>query len=121
MERVRFGGSSLSISIPPRHLAQDLSKLQQMTSKHLIDVARGRGLTYGKEGNELRKSELAEHIFDSQSFAASLRAKHPSSSERGASARGGWWGFLGDYTALDPKDLETEAMFCGVRLVRYNP
>ena len=92
-----------------------------MTSKNLIDVARGCGLAYSKAGTELRKSELEEHIFDSQSFAVSLRAKHPNSCERGASARGGWWGFLGDYKVLDPGDLETEAIFCGVQLAYHNP
>ena len=92
-----------------------------MSSKHLIDIARGRGLTYSKVGTDFRKSVLVEHIFDSQSFAVSLRAKHPTSCERGASARGGWWGFPGDYKVLDAGDLETEARFCGVRLAYYNP
>jgi len=62
---------------------------------------------------------LEEHILKAQSFAASLRAKHPSSFERGASARGGWWGFLGEYEDLDPGDLEKEAVFAGLRLVHF--
>ena len=91
-----------------------------MSLKNLFDVARGCGLTHSKVGTELRKSELEEHIFDSQSFAASLRAKHPNTCERGASARGGWWGYLGNYEVLDPGDLEKEAIFCGVRLAYHN-
>ena len=90
-----------------------------MSIKGLIDVARGRGLTYNKLGYELRKSELEEHILEAQSFAAFLEAKHPSSFERGASAMAGWWGFPGDYGVLDDGDLETEAVFAGLTLNQY--
>lgn len=96
---------------------QDREKLQEMSKQCLIDVARERGLSYSQQGQELHKPSLEEHIFKAQTFAATLRAKHPSSSELGAStrARGDWWGFPGDYAVLDPGDLETEASFCGVR------
>jgi len=101
-----------------RH-SQDRSKLQQMSFKGLIDVARGRGLTYSKQGHQFDKSELEEHILEAQTFAASLRAKHPVSLERGASAGGGWWGFPGDYTVLNNWDLETEAVFAGLAHKQY--
>ena len=90
-----------------------------MTSKGVIDVARGRGLAYSKLGHEPHKAELEEHILSAQTFASSLRAKHPASFERGASARGGWWGFPGDYAVLDDGDLETEAVFAGLTLKHY--
>ena len=86
-----------------------------MTAQSLIDLARNSGLTYHHKSNEMRKSDLEEHILKAKTFAASLRAKHPSSFGRGASAKEGWWGFPGDYEDLDPEDLETEATFCGVR------
>ena len=90
-----------------------------MSSKGVIDVARGRGLTYSKLGRELHKDELVEHILNAQTFASSLRAKHPASFERGASARGGWWGFPGDYAVLDDEDLGTEAVFAGLTLKHF--
>jgi len=90
-----------------------------MSSKGLIEVARGRGLTYSKLGHELHKSDLEEHILKAQTFASFLRAKHPISVERGASARGGWWGFQGEYAVLDDGDLETEAVFAGLTLNQY--
>ena len=91
-----------------------------MTKQCLIDLARGRGLTYNSMGAELNKSELEAHILEAQTFAASLRREHPGGFERGASARGGWWGFLGDYEDLDIEDLETEGAFAGVPLTYYN-
>ena len=91
-----------------------------MTKEGLHDHARGSGLTLSKFGNALSKSGLEEHILKAQTFAASLRAKHPSSCERGASARGGWWGFPGDYEVLDPVDLATEATYAGLPLSHYN-
>ena len=84
-----------------------------LTHKALVDVARCSGLT--KCSNDRPKSEIEERILTAQNFAASLRAKHPDSCERGASSRGGWWGFPGDYEVLEPGDMETEATFCGVR------
>ena len=90
-----------------------------MTRVALRDLARGCGLTYCKLGHELHKSDLEEHILKAQTFVSFLRAKHPSSFELGASARGGWWGFPGDYEVLDPGDLDTEASFAGLTLVHF--
>ena len=89
--------------------------LQQMSNRRLIDVARYSGLTC----SELNESVLEELILKAQTFAASLRAKHPSSFERGASARGGWWGFPGDYAVFDSGDLDTEAVFAGLTHKQY--
>ena len=91
-----------------------------MTKEGLRDHARGSGLIYNKFGKELCKSELEEHILEAQTFAAALRAQHPSSCERGASARGDWWGFPGDYEVLDSVDLTTEATYAGLPLSHYN-
>ena len=71
-------------------------------------------------GFKLNKSGLEAHILEAQAFAASLPAKYPSSFERGASARGDWWGFPGDYEVLDPGELETEAVFAGVVVSYFN-
>ena len=91
-----------------------------MSRDALRALARDRGLTKNKFGCDLRKSELEEHVLEAQTFAASLRAKHPDSFERGASARGGWWGFPGDYEVLDVGDLEAEATFSNVHTTYYN-
>ena len=88
--------------------------LQQMTRDALVDIARNRGIPYSDNNGKLPKSVLEERISKAQTFAASLRAKYPSSFESGTSARGGWWGFLGDYEVLDSGDLEAAATFCGV-------
>ena len=93
-----------------------------MTRNALHDLARDSGLSHSKsqKGGLLSTSDLEAHILEAQSFAASLLAKHPSSFERGTSARGGWWGFPGDYEDLDPGDLETEALFSAVRTTFYS-
>lgn len=105
---------------PPLHPAQEMRELEQMNKQGLIDLARGRGLTYNGKSGELHKSDLEAHICKAQSFAASLRDKHPSSCEGGVSARGDWWGFAGDYQVLDHGDLETEAAFAGLAITFYN-
>jgi len=94
--------------------------MQHMTRKALYDLARDCGLSHSNEKGGLNTSDLEAHISEAQSFAASLLAKHPNSFERGASARGGWWGFTGDYEDLDPGDLETEAFFSTVRTTFYS-
>ena len=65
------------------------------------------------------KHDLIDRILDARTFAISLRAKHPSSFERGASGQGVWWGFPGDYGILEPADLEMEANFSAVALTDY--
>ena len=105
--------------VPPLPL-QDRRELEHMTKQSLIDFARNSGLTYHHKSNEMRKSDLEEHILKAQTFAACLRAKHPSSFERSASTKGDWRGFPGDYEILDQRDLETEGAFAGVLLTYYN-
>jgi len=95
--------------------------MQHMTRNALHDLARDSGLSHSREkGGLLNTSDLEAHFSEAQSFATSLLAKHPSSFERGASARGGWWGFPGDYEDLNPGDLETEALFSAVRTTFYS-
>ncbi|KAJ1485955.1 hypothetical protein T484DRAFT_1891618, partial [Baffinella frigidus] len=119
----KAGGVALTLGgkiASPASGVWDRSKLQQKSWNDLRDVARGRGLTYSKMGTDLPRSDIGERILEAQTFAASLRAKHPSSCERGASERGGWWGFPGDYEVLESGDLEAEATFCGVPLTYCN-
>ncbi|KAJ1468144.1 hypothetical protein T484DRAFT_2288171 [Baffinella frigidus] len=94
----------------------DRSTLEQLSGEALKDLARDSGMTVvGK------KVDLVERILDARSFAISLRAKHPSSFERGASEQGSWWGFPGHYGVLQSADLEKEADFSGVHLNFHNP
>ena len=87
----------------------------------LVEIARKIGLSYNSKGEKMRRADLEDHFLKAQTFAASVRSKYPSTFERGASARGDWWGFLGDYEVLECRDLEAEATFCGVPLTYRTP
>jgi len=95
--------------------------MADMTKECLRDLAKHHGLKYNQQSHEMTKPELEKHMLKAHTFAASLRAKHPSSFERGDSTRGDWWGFPGDFQILDPGDLETEASLSGVNLTHWNP
>ena len=92
-----------------------------MTRPALHGLARDSGLLHSShEGGLLKTQDLVAHILEAKSFASSLQDKHPSSFERGASSRGDWWGFPGDYAVLETEDLEREAYFSCVRTTFYN-
>ena len=102
-------------SLRPPPPVQDRSTLENLTAEAAKDLCRNVGLS--STGN---KPEVVERIVDARVFAVSLRAKHPSSFERGASGQGGWWGFPGDYGVLQPADLEKEAIFSAVMIKVFN-
>ena len=104
---------------PSLHPSQDIRELQQMTRDALVDIARNGGIPSNGINGNLPKSVLEERISKAQTFAASLPAKYPSSFESGASARGDWWGFPGDYEVLDSGDLVTAATFGGVKTMHH--
>lgn len=79
----------------------------------LIALSRDSGVTCSN--GSFQKHDLVQHILSAQSFASSLRAKHPGSFERS----GDWWGFPGDYQVLDLEDLQREAIFSGVKLTYF--
>ncbi|KAJ1476356.1 hypothetical protein T484DRAFT_1908082 [Baffinella frigidus] len=120
---VGAGGAALTLGGKIASMASvvwDRREMQQMNKDDVIDLARDSGLTYCSNGHSLPRPDLEERISNAHTFAASLRAKHPSSCERSASTWGGWWGFPGDYQVLDRGDLEAEATFCGIQTTYYN-
>ncbi|KAJ1472328.1 hypothetical protein T484DRAFT_3439797 [Baffinella frigidus] len=94
----------------------DRSTLERLHIVKIKDLCRDSGLS--QVGT---KPDLVERILDARTFAASLRAKHPTSFEHGASGQGSWWGFMGHYGVLEAEDLETEATFSALCVQIFNP